>query len=247
MAHIPVIKEKMANKRLKPLWDFKWLANLPVVEVVVGEFSSVAANYPIFFVEREGGYTPIAMLSLLNDQNMFVEEDGSWSGYYLPAAFRRFPFTVGPIMIDGKEQPALLVDEDMISDSEGELLYGPEGQAEDGDNPVNRTMRLMAETDRHHVATRAMIKELADAGVIRASDVSVQLQGQPHNVSGLFGIDEKKLQELPDDQFLKLRHSGALSLAHIQLQSVGQIQRLILRHNVREAVKRGEKPKALLD
>lgn len=247
MAHIPVIKEDMAKKRLKPLLDFKWLANLPVVEVVVGEFSSVAANYPIFFVQREEGYTPIAMLSLLNDQNMFVEEDGSWSGYYLPAAFRRFPFTVGPAMIDGKEVPALLVDEDMLSDTEGELLYGPEGSPEDGDNPINRTMRLMAETDRHHVVTRTLIKELADAGVIRSQDLNVQLQGQKHNVSGLFGIDEQKLQDLPDEEFLKLRRSGALALAHIQLQSVGQIQRLILRHNVRDAVKRGEKPKALLD
>src|ERR1700761_6114129 len=95
MAHIPVIKDQLAKKRLKPVADFKWLANLPVVEVVVGEFSSTASTYPIFFVEREGGYTPIALMSLTNDQNMFVEPDGRWSGYYLPAAFRRFPFTIG--------------------------------------------------------------------------------------------------------------------------------------------------------
>jgi hypothetical protein len=108
-------------------------------------------------------------------------------------------------------------------------------------------MRLIGETDRHHSITRTLMAELAAAGLIRNSDLKVQLVGQNHNITGLFGIDEKKLQELPDDQFLKLRHSGALSLAHIQLQSVGQIQRLVMRHNVREAVKRGEKPKALLD
>ena len=246
MAHIPVIKEKMEKKRLKPLTDFNFLANLPVVEVVVGEFSSVASTFPIFFVEREGAYTPVALLSLINDQNVFVEEDGSWSGYYLPAAFRRFPFTVGPALIDGKEVPALLVDEDQLSDTEGELLYGEEGQ-EEAQTPIGRTMRLIQETDRHHGATRALVAELAAAGLMRSSDMQVQLTGQKHNITGLFGIDEKKLQELPDDQFLKLRHSGALSLAHIQLQSVGQIQRLVLRHNVRDAVKRGEKPKALLD
>ncbi len=246
MAHIPVIKEKLANKRLKPLTDFKFLANLPVVEVVIGEFSSAASSYPIFFIEREGTYAPVALLSLINDQNMFVEEDGSWSGYYLPAAFRRFPFTIGPAIVDGKEVPALLVDEDQLSDSEGELLYGAEGKDE-AETPIGRTMRLIGETDRHHSITRTLMAELAAAGLIRNSDLKVQLVGQNHNITGLFGIDEKKLQELPDDQFLKLRHSGALSLAHIQLQSVGQIQRLVMRHNVREAVKRGEKPKALLD
>ncbi len=246
MAHIPVIKDAMSKKRLKPLENFNFLANLPVVEVVLGEFSSAASSYPIFFVERESGYTPVALLSLINDQNMFVEANGSWSGYYLPAAFRRFPFTIGPAMIDGKEVPALLVDEEMLSDSEGELLYGEEG-ANEAETPIGRTMRLITETDRHHAATRALVAELAAAGLIRNSDLQVQLTGQKHNITGLFGIDEKKLAELPDDQFLKLRHSGALSLAHIQLQSVGQVQRLVLRHNVREAVKRGEKPQALLD
>jgi hypothetical protein len=246
MAHIPVNKEKMAKKRLKPLADFKFLANLPVVEVVMGEFSSAASTYPIFFVEREGTYTPVALLSLINDQNMFVEEDGSWSGYYLPAAFRRFPFTIGPTLVDGKEVPALLVEEEMLSDSEGELLYGEEG-GDEAQTPVGRTMRLIAETDRHHAVTRGLMAELAAAGLIRNSDLQVQLTGQKHNITGLFGIDEKKLQELSDEDFLKLRKSGALSLAFIQLQSVGQIQRLVLRHNVRDAVKRGEKPKALLD
>ena len=246
MAHIPVNKETMAKKRLKPLADYTFLANLPVVEVVVGEFSSAAATYPIFFVEREGTYTPVALLSLINDQNVFVEEDGSWSGYYLPAAFRRFPFTVGPALVDGKEVPALLVEEEMLSDTEGELLYGEEG-ADEAQTPVGRTMRLIAETDRHHTATRAMMAELAAAGLIRSTDLQVQLSAQKHNVTGLFGIDEKKLQELSDEEFLKLRKSGALSIAFIQLQSVGQTQRLVLRHNVRDAVKRGEKPKAILD
>jgi hypothetical protein len=246
MAHIPVTKETMAKKRLKPLENFNFLANLPVVEVVLGEFSSAAATYPIFFVEREGGYTPVALLSLINDQNMFVEPNGSWSGYYLPAAFRRFPFTVGPAMIEGKEVPALLVDEAMLSDTEGDLLYGEEGKDE-AESPIGRTMRLITETDRHHAATRNLVAELAAAGLIRNSDLQVQLVGQKHNITGLFGIDEKKLQELPDDAFLKLRHSGALSLAHIQLQSVGQVQRLVMRHNVREAIKRGEKPVSILD
>ena len=248
MAHIPVNKETMAKKRLKPLADFNFLAELPVVEVVLGEFTSVAAAFPIFFIEREGGYTPVALLSLINGQNVFVEEDGRWSGQYLPAAFRRFPFTIGGTLVDGKETPALLVDEAMLSDTEGELLFGEDGNGDPEKSPIGRTMRLIAETDRHHSATRDLVKDLAALGLIRNSDLQVQLTGQSHNVTGLFSIDEKKLQELPDDQFLKLRHSGALSLAYIQLQSMGQVQRLVLRHNVRQIAKMGgEKPIAILD
>ncbi len=60
MAHIPVSKETLAKKRLKPLSNFNFLAQQPVVEVVAGEFSSVASVYPVFFIERDGTYNPVA-------------------------------------------------------------------------------------------------------------------------------------------------------------------------------------------
>lgn len=246
MAQIPVTKETLAKKRLKPLADFNFLAQQPVVEIVGGEFASVAAAYPIFFIERDGGHHPIAMLSLISGQNIFVEADGSWSGYYLPAAFRRYPFTVTFQEIDGKPQALLMVEEEMLSDTEGELLY-PEDAKLEADSPIGRTVRLMAETDRHHNSTTAMVAQLKAAELIRSTDLEVNLNGQKHNITGLFGIDEKKLSELPDDKFLELRKSGALSLAYMQLLSVGQVQRLVVRHNIRDARARGETIRAVAD
>ena len=87
-----------------------------------------------------------------------------------------------------------------------------------------------------------------DAQELRgAADLEVNLSGQKHNITGLFGIDEKKLNELPDDKFLDLRKSGALSLAYMQLLSVGQVQRLVVRHNIRDAKARGETIRAIAD
>jgi len=246
MAHIPVTKETLAKKRLKPLADFNFLAEQPVVEIVAGEFSSVSAVYPIFFIERDGAYHPVALLSLISGQNIFVETDGAWSGYYLPAAFRRFPFAVVPQDVDGKPTPMLMVEEEMLSDTEGEPLY-PEDPKAEAEGPIGRTIRLMAETDRHHAGTAMMMAQLKAADLIRAADLEVNLSGQKHNITGLFGIDEKKLNELPDDKFLDLRKSGALSLAYMQLLSVGQVQRLVVRHNIRDAKARGETIRAIAD
>lgn len=246
MAQIPVSKETLAKKRLKPLANFNFLAEQPVVEIVGGEFASVAAAYPIFFIERDGNFNPIAMLSLISGQNIFVEADGAWSGYYLPAAFRRYPFTVSVDQVDGKPQVVLMVEEDMLSDTEGELLY-PEDAKLEADSPIGRTVRLMAETDRHHASTAAMVAQLKALDLIRPSDMEVSLSGQKHNITGLFGIDEKKMSELPDDKFLELRKSGALSLAYMQLMSVGQVQRLAVRHNIRDARARGETTRAIAD
>jgi hypothetical protein len=246
MAHIPVSKETLGKKRLKPLANFNFLAEQPVVEVVMGEFSSVAAVYPIFFIERDGVLSPVALMSLISGQNIFVESDGAWSGYYLPAAFRRYPFIVGAGQVEGKPAPILMVEEAMLSDSEGEPLY-PEDSKAEADGPIARTLRLIAETDRHHQGTAMLVGQLKEAGLIRPSDLEVNLTGQKHNITGLLGIDEKKLNELSDEKFLELRKSGALSLAYMQLLSVGQVQRLVVRHNLRDAKNRGETTRIIAD
>jgi hypothetical protein len=247
MAHVVLTKEAHASKRLKPLASFAFLANFPVVEVVMGELSAAASVFPIFFVEREGGYAPIALLSLVDGQNMFVESDGRWSGLYMPAAFRRYPFTIGPGEVDGQTGPALLIEEEAMSDDEGEPIFAPEGQDE-SNSPLGRVLRLITETDRSHAQTRALIAELKDADVIRPAELTVNLDGQNRNIGGLFGVDEERLRALSDEAFLKLRHSGALTLAHIQMQSVGQVQRLVQRHNAREAALRaGQTPAVPLD
>jgi hypothetical protein len=233
MANAVLTKEAHGTKRLKPLENFDFLAKYPVVEVVMGEFSAAASVFPIFFVEREGAYSPIALLSLIDGQNMFVEPDGRWTALYMPAAFRRYPFSVGQGTVEGKEGPALFIEEDLLSDSEGEQIFAAEGQDE-ANSLLGRVLRLITETDRSHAQTRELIAELAAADVIRPANLQVQMQGQQHNIAGLFGVDEEQLRGLSDEAFLKLRHSGALSLAHIQMQSVGQVQRLIQRHQYRD-------------
>jgi hypothetical protein len=238
MAQIMVDKETLGNKRLKPLAGYQFLAKFPVCEVVMGEFSAAATTYPIFFIEREGSYTPMALLSLIDGQNVFVEEDGRWSGYYIPAAFRRYPFSVGPGKVNGQEGPVLLVDDEALSDSDGEPLF-PQDDKDATNSPIGRALKLITDTDRSHAHTRTLVAELAALDLIRASDLTVTLEGQKHNIGGLWGIDEAKLGALPDEAFLKLRHSGALAMAHIQLQSVGQIQRLIQRHHLRDQAQRG--------
>jgi len=240
MANVVVTKEAHGTKRLKPLANYEFLSKYPVVEVVMGEFSAAASVFPIFFVEREGSYSPIALLSLIDGENMFVEPDGAWTGTYMPAAFRRYPFSVGQGEYEGKEGPTLFIEEDMLSDTEGEAIFAPEG-SEEANSPLGRVMRLITETDRSHLQTRELVAELAAADVIRQANLTVTLDGQSHNIAGLFGVDEERMRALDDETFLKLRHSGALTLAHIQMQSVGQVQRLIQRHNYRRIVLAGGK------
>jgi hypothetical protein len=236
MSLVQVTKNALNGKRLKPLSSYGFLQKVPVCEIVVGEFGGVAANYPIFFVDRDGSFVPIALFALRSDENLYVEANGVWTGHYLPAALRRYPFTVGPGMVEGKEAAVLMVEEDMLSDTEGEPLFAAE-EKDEPNSPVGRAIRLIAETDRQVAATRTLVAEIAKAGLIEPAAMNVQQGVQQQTVGGLCSVNEKKLLDLPDNVFLELRRSGALNLIYMQLVSLGQIARLQFRDNLRRTAR----------
>jgi hypothetical protein len=70
------------------------------------------------------------------------------------------------------------------------------------------------------------VTALAQAGVITEWPVTLTAQDQKRPVKGLCRIDEEKLNQLADEQFLTLRKSQALAIAYGQLLSMGNIQKL---------------------
>jgi hypothetical protein len=60
-------------------------------------------------------------------------------------------------------------------------------------------------------------------GFITPWPLTVSIDNQPQTIGGLYRIDEEKLNSIDDESFLKLRKSGALSLAYMQLFSMGRI------------------------
>jgi hypothetical protein len=234
MALIPISKETHGNKRIKPISSFAFLAKASACDIVAGEFSAVAPNYPIIFVKSGEEYVPLAVMGLREGENLFVEPNGVWMGLYQPAALRRYPFAVAQASADGETKPVLMIDEDcgLLSDTEGEPLFGTDDAGE-MNSPVGRVIRLITETDAQRQMTRALVAQIAQADLMQAANVTVQAENGPQVFGGMFTVDEKKLGELPDDAFLELRRSGALPLIYMHLVSLGQMARLQALHAVR--------------
>ncbi len=167
MSLIPVSKETLGTKRLKPITSLSVLANVPHCEVLGSEFADISANYPIFFVEKEGAYIPIALFAVSAGNNLFIDEHGRWDGVYLPAAFRRYPFTVSAAAGGGNDQ-ILMVESDMLSDSEGELIFGATQSPDiDPNSIIGRILRFSAESAQQGQATRQLVD------IITANDLIV--------------------------------------------------------------------------
>jgi hypothetical protein len=228
MAIVPLSRELHAKKRLRPLPSFAFAKNLPVVRALAGEIAQIAANYPVVFIEENGALVPFAMVGLAPGENLFVSDDGQWLGYYIPAMLRRYPFMMGKAP-EGAEggNAMLLLDDEMLSDDEGEPLFGPEGTEGEPQGPVARAIQLLTQIELQAAQTAALAKSLADAGLLTPLPLQVTRGAEgPLQLGGIHTINEAKLNELPDEAFLALRRTGALGLAHAQLISLAQLPRL---------------------
>ena len=90
-----------------PEKPFGFAAAINSVPVVASEISSAQKNYPVVFSGMENP-VPIAVVSLLQDRNMFVRDDGQWEpGAYVPSYLRRHPFATA---VGENDEFAIVID-----------------------------------------------------------------------------------------------------------------------------------------
>jgi hypothetical protein len=238
MALIQVTRATLGNKRLKPRTSFAFAAQVPFCSIVASEFGAIATSYPIFFLEQDGAFSPIALLSLADGRNLFVEADGGWSGGYVPAFLRRYPFGVQP---NAEGIPGLVIDEDcgLLSDTEGEPLFGHDEQSDQA-SPVGQALQLISQLDLQVPPTRAVIAKIAETGIIQPITLG-KPDGAEQQIGGLFAINETSLNALSDQTLVALRKDGALSVIYSHLVSLGHVPTLNGRAALRRAMAEARK------
>ena len=235
MRLVPISRDLHHGKFLRPLSSFAHIAGKAATEVMMGEIAQVAACYPVLFVRQGEDYKAIALLGLTQGENLYVDATGKWTGLYLPATLRAYPFSMA--RNDQTNELAVLFDEDLglLSDHDGEPLFG----TDDGDpnGPVARAIQLLTQIAADDARTSALVKQLDDYGLLKATSLRVDRQGTQQDLGGAVVVDEAALGTLPDESFLALRRSGALALAYAQILSAGQLGRLQAKAGLRDGGK----------
>lgn len=200
--------------------------------LAVVEFADACKEYPIVFVHvgppsADASPRPIApllVLGLTTGTNLFVK-DGAWTGRYLPAYLRRYPFMMA--RIDGKEDNlAVCIDAEWegFSETEGQPLFDEKGE---NTELMSKAYAFVESFERESSRTRAACDELLKHGLLQDMRFEATLaNGEKLNVDGFLAIDEKKLAELSDAQVLQMHRNGLLSLIEMHRVSLGNMARL---------------------
>jgi hypothetical protein len=222
---VPLAKEQHQALRVHAKQPFAHIASEHLLPVVVHEFGPASAVYPIVFVKNNdnGNFQSVALLGLEQGKNLFLQGE-TMQATYLPMAARNYPFFLTPDPTN-ETQLTVGIDENSprVSKKEGEALFTEQGEDTEFLQRVKNQLADFFDTSR---VTREFIKYIADLGLLEAKTLTVQVNEQKREINGLYLIDEKKLNELTDEQFLELRKKGYLAPIYAQMISVQQVQRL---------------------
>ena len=235
----PVLLDRQQHrgKRLRRNTVTAPVARLHACFLAVSEFPEASKDFVIGFVDASAPdaagpkeVSPIALLGLREDENLYVVADAEangagsrWDARYLPAFIRRYPFAYGR-GDDG--QPAVLIDAacEGLNDIEGELLVQDDGEP----TPFLQQMIQFLDAFEEEVQrTRLLCQRIVELDLLKPVQIDVSLPGgQTLNAGGVQVIDEAKLKALPEAVAVELLRNGALGLLHAHLISTTNVQRL---------------------
>ncbi|NYT85948.1 SapC family protein [Pollutimonas harenae] len=203
--------------------NYAFAASANSVPLVSSEMAAACRHYPIVFTEGEQP-APVAVLGLRGQENLFINADGQWqANSYIPAYIRRYPF----IFLENADQFTLCVDTlaSSVVESAENSFFDNEGKPSE---LTRNALEFCREYQSQHAYTLEFSRALAEADLLVDNKADITLpNGQHLTLSGFKVIDEAKFNALPEQEFLRWRAKGWLTLVYCHLISVATWNNLL--------------------
>lgn len=226
---------------------FAFLGQAHVVPITVNEFGVAAGSYPVIFAGAEK--TPLAVMGARAGENVFTSPQGDVDPeVYLPAFVRRYPF----VFANDQAQDRLVLCIDRAAPMIGENAEVPLFSGNEPSQYTQEAMEFCKEFERHRRTTDTFVKTLTELNLFETKTVTLTNRKpdgteEQQVVAEYFAVDEDKVTNLPNEQFLKLKESGMLGPVYAHMISLLQwpkvIQRAMYRFTAQqEAAQRSQTP-----
>lgn len=205
---------------------FEFAMGVRVIPLTMVEFGSAMRSYPIIFTNLEAP-TPLAVVGLLDDVNLFVNEKGHWDPLsYIPTYLRCHPFTLAK---EASGQLAIVVDRSAASVSE-EPVYPFFTNGEPSEH-TQALMQLCSDFEGERQRTVEFCKKLVDLGLLAVMQAMHKPEGadEEQSLADYVAIDAAKLDALPADAIYELHKAGFLSASYLHLYSLENWRHLMAR------------------
>ncbi|HET7396020.1 MAG TPA: SapC family protein [Gammaproteobacteria bacterium] len=228
-ALVALDKEKHRGQGITRRSHHVFAASLNSIYLVAAEFVQAARHYPIVFAQDSdtGNFSPLAVTSLMQEQNLFIGDDGQWQkDTYIPAFVRRWPFFGVPLTGEEAKNGNILicVDESGLEPSD-QPVFDAEG------NPSEEfaaAQTLISEIEGARQATEHLCQSVRELGLLEPFEAhAFPKQGKEMRLRGMFRVNETKLNELQTRDIKRLMKHGELSRIYAHLMSLDNFKFLM--------------------
>ncbi|MFK7863728.1 MAG: SapC family protein [Pseudohongiellaceae bacterium] len=224
---VPLQNDKHKNLKLAENSDYTRHKERHLIPIIAQDFFSLAAEFPIVFVKNgdTGEVVPVVVMSLREGQNLYCNTEG-WQAPVIPMSFTNPPFSVARADPEGEQYVVMLDEEsELLSETEGEALFKEDGEKTEYLEKRIESVSFVAE---QVAQTQAICKLLEEKELLTTQQIQLQYRpdGTPYNIDGIYVVDEAKLNELSDEDFLDMRKRGLVGMMYAHLTSLQQLRRI---------------------
>lgn len=228
---VPLSSQAHANHGLAVDVGLGFTTVTHAIPLTVDEFAVAQRSFPIIFGVGPNP-APLALLSLTDGVNLYVDDKGKWEpGAYMPAFVRRYPFMLAKLSPEANDLSLCFDDTSAIITAEAEdKLF-------DGDAPSETIKRILSFCEQFEQAvarTRGFVEELEKLDLLTDGEVTIQQPDMPEPsvYRGFRMVAEEKLQNLRGDQARKMVQNGMMGLIYAHLFSLSHITTLFERQRM---------------
>ena len=203
----------------------RFAAQLHAIYISVPEFVAAAKSCPVVFAEAgRDAWQPMMLTGLKTGQNLCTDAAGDWrADIYCPAYVRRYPFCTAKVA-RGDLRTVICVDVAGLSDG-APPLFNEVGEETRRWQEIQQLIQEMETAARQ---TDVFCARLAELGLLESFNADIRpATGPPQQVSGLWRVNESRLNTLPPNTLTELMRSGFLSRIYAHLMSLDNFQRLL--------------------
>lgn len=216
---VPVNSGRHANYSVEVGNDYSFVRKLNSLPLMAVEFPHAAPDYAIVFAGTAEAVTPVVILGVRGEENLFLSKEGSWDARYIPAFVRRYPFVFSA---SGDEKTfTLCIDEKfkgLNNEGRGQALFAEDGKPSEY---VDGVLKFLQEYRGQHQVTQQFSKRLVELGLLESMEAQFTLSsGEKMLLNGFMVVSRDKLKALPPETLADLAKTDELELIYLHLQSM---------------------------
>ncbi len=228
---VPVSAERHKKTSVKTGANYKFAKKVNSVPLTAIEFGQASIEYPIVFTGNETSVMPCAILGATATSNLFVQDDGTWGGKYVPAFVRRYPFVFS--QDEGGKNLILHIDESfegVNKDDRGERLFDSEGNQT---QYLQNVLAFLQDYQQRFQRTQILCNRLVELEMLRPMEAQFSLpSGERQSLSGFQTVDREKLKALSNEDLGKMMRTDELECLFLHLASLRHFGSIAERYSV---------------